>query len=225
MSGPGPYLRLVRRHRPALRFHQDPRIHSTIGTSPARTGLWQGVLSEPDGNACRARRGRPGFRSAARLSSSIRNSAAPAVADFSMRTRPTRPLPKAHYTHRVISLAVRLVVEDGWPYQSARWHLWRDHRVFVPYATMQNGGEAGGKRAAGQMDAAYLEWALADCSGYVAIDELYDSPFCVLSIVANRTFKRLLYEVLDHDPTHQDILTFLRRFQASLPQRALALVA
>ena len=55
-------------------------------------------------------------------------------------------LPKSHYTHRVVSLAVRLVVEDGLPYQTASWHLWRDHRVFVPFATIQNWVEAGGKK-------------------------------------------------------------------------------
>lgn len=55
--------------------------------------------------------------------------------------------PKAHYTHRVITLAVRLVVEDGLPYQSASWHLWRDHRVFVPWATLQNWVEAAGKKS------------------------------------------------------------------------------
>lgn len=55
-------------------------------------------------------------------------------------------LPKSHYTHRVVSLAVRLVVEDGLPYQAASWHLWRDHRVFVPFATIQNWVEAGGKK-------------------------------------------------------------------------------
>jgi transposase len=55
-------------------------------------------------------------------------------------------MPKAHYTHRVVSLAVRLVVEDGLPYQAASWHLWRDHRVFVPFATIQNWVEAGGKK-------------------------------------------------------------------------------
>jgi len=55
-------------------------------------------------------------------------------------------LPKAHYTHRVVALAVRLVAEDGLPYQAASWHLWRDHRVFVPYATIQNWVEAGGKK-------------------------------------------------------------------------------
>jgi hypothetical protein len=54
--------------------------------------------------------------------------------------------PKSLYTHRVIALAVRLVVEDGLPYQAASWHLWRDHRVFVPWATIQNWVEAGGKK-------------------------------------------------------------------------------
>lgn len=73
------------------------------------------------------------------------------------------------------------------------------------------------------MEADYLDWALADFSGYVAIDELYDGPFCVLSIVDNHTFKRLLYQVLDHDPNHADITAFLRRFQTVLLQRALTL--
>jgi Transposase len=73
------------------------------------------------------------------------------------------------------------------------------------------------------MDGAYLDWALADFSGYIAADELYDGPFCVLSIVDNRTFKRLLYQVLDHDPDHPDITAFLRRFQGTLAQRGLTL--
>jgi hypothetical protein len=73
------------------------------------------------------------------------------------------------------------------------------------------------------MDADYLDWALADFSGYIAADELYDGPFCVLSIVDNRTFKRLLYQVLDHDPDHPAITAFLRRFQTALVQRGLTL--
>jgi Transposase len=73
------------------------------------------------------------------------------------------------------------------------------------------------------MNADYLDWALADFSGYVAIDELYDGPFCVLSVVDNRTFKRLLYQVLGHDPAHADVTVFLRRFQAALLQRGLTL--
>lgn len=54
--------------------------------------------------------------------------------------------PGSHYTHRVIDLAVRVVVEDGLPYRTASWQLWRDHRVFVPFATIQNWVEAGGKK-------------------------------------------------------------------------------
>jgi hypothetical protein len=57
--------------------------------------------------------------------------------------------PGSQYTHRVMDLAVRLVVEDGLPYRPASWHLWRDHRVFVPFATIQNWVEAGGKKGAG----------------------------------------------------------------------------
>jgi transposase len=56
-------------------------------------------------------------------------------------------LPGSHYTHRVVTVAVRLVVEDGLPYRAASWHLWRDHRVFVPYATLQNWVEASGKKS------------------------------------------------------------------------------
>ena len=55
--------------------------------------------------------------------------------------------PGGHYTHRVITLAVRLVVEDGLPYRVASWHLWRDHRVFVPFATVQNWVEAAGEKS------------------------------------------------------------------------------
>ncbi len=55
-------------------------------------------------------------------------------------------IPKSQYTSRVVFLAVRLVVEDGLPYRSASWHLWRDHRVFVPWGTIQNWVEATGKK-------------------------------------------------------------------------------
>lgn len=69
----------------------------------------------------------------------------------------------------------------------------------------------------------YLDWALEDFSGYIAADELYDGPFCVLSIVDNRTFKRLLYQVLDHDPDHKDITAFFHRFRIALRLRRLKL--
>jgi len=40
--------------------------------------------------------------------------------------------------------------------------------------------------------------------------------FCVLSVVGARRQRRLLYEVLDHDPTHYDILSFLAHLQERL---------
>lgn len=55
-------------------------------------------------------------------------------------------LPKCQYTRRVQDVAVRLVAEDGLPYQTASWHLWRDRRVFVPFATIQNWVEAAGEK-------------------------------------------------------------------------------
>lgn len=62
-------------------------------------------------------------------------------------------LPYCRYPRRVQRPAVRLVAEDGLPYQTASWHLWRDHRVFVPYATIQNWVEAaGGKKGRGHRD-------------------------------------------------------------------------
>ena len=56
-------------------------------------------------------------------------------------------LPRSLYTPRVVAAAVRLVVEDGLPSRSASWHLWRDHRCFVPFATIQNWVEASGKKS------------------------------------------------------------------------------
>ena len=74
------------------------------------------------------------------------------------------------------------------------------------------------------MDTDFLDWALTDFSGYVAADELYDGPFCILSIVDNRRYKRLLYDVLDHAPDHDDIRAFLGRLKTALIARDLTLL-
>jgi hypothetical protein len=74
------------------------------------------------------------------------------------------------------------------------------------------------------MDTDFLDWALADFSGYVAADELYDGPFCMLSAVDNRCDKRILSDVLDHDPTHDDLRVFLRRLHTALSARDLTLL-
>src|SRR5437016_13987698 len=69
----------------------------------------------------------------------------------------------------------------------------------------------------------FLDWALADFSGYAAADERYDGPFCMLSAVDNRRYKRILYDVVDHDPTHEDIRAFLGRLHTALVARGLTL--
>jgi Transposase len=51
---------------------------------------------------------------------------------------------------------------------------------------------------------------------------LYDGPFCILSVVDNRTYKRLAYHVLRGSPKATDVEAFFRRFQADLEARGLA---
>ncbi len=72
------------------------------------------------------------------------------------------------------------------------------------------------------MTGALLDWALETFAGDVAADELYEGPSWVRSAVDNRQYKRMLYEVLDHDPNHDDIEAFLRRLQTALDERDLA---
>jgi hypothetical protein len=60
---------------------------------------------------------------------------------------------------------------------------------------------------------------LADFSGYLAADELYDGPFCVLWAVDGPHQHRLRYEVLDHDPDHDDIRRFLGRLKQAITAR------
>ena len=45
----------------------------------------------------------------------------------------------------------------------------------------------------------------------------------MLSAVDNRRYKRLLYDVVDHDPTHEDIRAFLGRLHTALRVRGLTL--
>jgi hypothetical protein len=93
-----------------------------------------------------------------------------------------------------------------------------------PGLQFRTGSKQRGKKAERRVTTGYLDGALADFSGYIAVDELYDGPFCVLSIVDNHNFKRLIYEVLDHDPTHKDITRFFRWFRKELHQRDLKLL-
>ena len=73
------------------------------------------------------------------------------------------------------------------------------------------------------MGGAFLEWALEAFSGYAAVDALYEGRYGVLSAVDNRQDKRVLYEVLDHDPSHGDIEAFLGRLKTALDERNVTL--
>src|SRR3989475_9488855 len=92
-----------------------------------------------------------------------------------------------------------------------------------PVPPSRIGWRLGEKKAQARMDTDFLDWALTDFSGYVAADDLYDGPFRILSVVDNRCYKRILYDVLDHDPTHEDIRAFLGRLKTALAARALTL--
>ena len=91
-----------------------------------------------------------------------------------------------------------------------------------PTPRSRTGSRPGGKKAARRTATEHLDWALSDFSGFIAADELYDGPFCVLAIVDNRTFKRIAYQVLSHAPTARDVEAFFRRFQRALEARGLS---
>jgi len=80
-----------------------------------------------------------------------------------------------------------------------------------------------GKKSEAAIRTHYIDYALLNFSGYIAADELYDGPFCVLFIVDNHNFKRLCYEVLDHNPTNKDIKRFFGHFKQILKDRGLTL--
>jgi len=73
------------------------------------------------------------------------------------------------------------------------------------------------------MGRTFLDWALDTFAGSVAVDERSEGPSCRLSAVDNRPYKRMLYEVLDHDPCHDEIDAFLGRLKAALDERTVAL--
>src|SRR2546426_7001232 len=88
-----------------------------------------------------------------------------------------------------------------------------------PLRPFKTGSRRGGKKAQARMATDFLDLALADFSGDGAADELYDGPFCILSAVDNRCYKSILYDVLDHHPTHDDIRAFLQPLHTAFAAR------
>jgi hypothetical protein len=83
----------------------------------------------------------------------------------------------------------------------------------------RTGSRRPGKKNRSTLGGSYLDETLADFSGYLAIDEVYDGPFCILSAVDNRRYNRLAFVVLDHDPTQADVRAFLKELQGQLQGR------
>ncbi len=73
-----------------------------------------------------------------------------------------------------------------------------------PGLQLKTGSKRQGEKAEATITTKYIDRVLFDFSGYIAADELYDGPFCVLFIVDNHKFKRLYYKVLDHNPTNKE---------------------
>src|SRR5829696_5047262 len=92
-------------------------------------------------------------------------------------------------------------------------------RSSCPTPPSRTGSRPPGGKTLATLSGAYLDSALADFSGYLAIDEVYDGPFCVLSVVDNRGYNRLACRVLDHDPAHDDVRAFLAEFKGQLDER------
>jgi len=88
----------------------------------------------------------------------------------------------------------------------------------------RTGSRRRGKKGLQQVEREYLDEALASFSGYLAVDELYDGPFCVLLAVDPQQQRRLLYEVLDHDPSRWDVLLFLARLNEHIHRRGRAVL-
>jgi hypothetical protein len=64
----------------------------------------------------------------------------------------------------------------------------------------------------------YLPCVLKSFSGYLAVDEVYDGPLCILYAVDPKQGLRVAYEVLDHDPTEKDLDRFLKKVRTLLKE-------
>src|SRR3970282_2849463 len=222
LAHPGPIRPKALR---ALKLCPSPSSSGSTGTSSSKRArgadTWRiGTASTPAGCttwSCCTRVAR------ANWSSPIRNIAAAAATSTSMPTRPIWRRPSVTIP----------IASSAWP--SAPWSktACRTSRpvggcgaTFVCSCLgrpSKTGGKPGKKKAHGQVEHDYLDWALADFSGYIAADEVYDGPFCVLSIVDNHTFKRVFYQVLERHqaPTQAIVAAFFGCFREALHARGL----
>ena len=155
--------------------------------------------------------------------SPIRNTAVQNATITSMRTWTTWHDPKAiipiGWFQWLYGLSSKMVCHTGQPlgiYGGIIGFLFRGLQF-------KTGLRHRGKKAEVAVKTDHIDSALSEFSGYIAADELYDGPFCVLFIVDNRKFNRLYYEVLDHNPSNEDMTAFFRRFKRMLDVRDLTI--
>src|SRR5580658_8135074 len=224
-SAPANIYRIPRKESPIRRIYPNPISLNAVGIFPL--GLAPAAVNVAGArNFSRENCTTSATSSAADRVKSIsptRSTSAVSAASISTPTCPTSPHPRL--TTRIASWAWRFassprtVCHTRQPVGTSGVTI----AFSSPGQPSKTGWRRGEKKAARQIENTYLDWALADFSGYIAADELYDGPFCILSIVDNHTFKRIIYQVLDHDPTHKDIVAFFDRFQAALKLRRLKL--
>jgi hypothetical protein len=116
-----------------------------------------------------------------------------------------------------------LLLKTGYPTGRPRGIYGAIIGSLFPGRPFKTGLKPRGKKAEATIPTKYIGKALDDFSGYLAADELYEGPFCVLFIVDNHKFRRLYYEVLAHNPTNDDMTRFFRRFKQMLDERGLML--
>jgi hypothetical protein len=90
-----------------------------------------------------------------------------------------------------------------------------------PTPPSRTGSRPPGEKKVETLSSTYLDEALTNFSGYLAIDEVYDGPFCILCVVDNRRYNRLAFQILDHKPARKDVLAFLTEFKGQLDKRGL----
>jgi len=91
-----------------------------------------------------------------------------------------------------------------------------------PLPRFKTGSRRRGKKTYSQIETdIYFDWAFENFSGYIAVDEVYDGPFCILVIVDNREYKRLMSRVLNHEPKSEDIQSLFDSFRKVLDERSL----
>jgi len=209
-----------------LRTYQKPRlsnVHVNVKNSHAHTAaIWPIVTRFSHANCMTLATWPTITRLTCR--SLTHSTAVQSARDISMPTSPTWQTPVATIPAELSTWQCGWLLKTG-------CRIGRHHGIYgetigflFPGLRFKTGSRRRGKKAEQRAPAEYLDGALADFSGYIAADELYDGPFCVLSIVDNHNFRRLIYEVLDHDPTHEDIIRFFRRLRKELEQRNLKLL-